>query len=91
MRKILSLRNEETRLDLPFYFKLFKEAEDHIRAKILGSPDTKWNDRDFVAAIEYLLRRIREHLSEISRLLEKYAETEASRDSLGRIEWPIVA
>jgi hypothetical protein len=91
MRKILQLRNEETRLDLPFHFKLFKEAEEHLRAKVLGNPDAQWSDKDFVAAIEYLLRKVREHLSEITRLLEKYADKHAARDAQGRIEWPIVA
>jgi hypothetical protein len=91
MRKILQLRNEETRLDLPFHFKLFKEAEEHLRAKVLGNPDAQWGDKDFVAAIEYLLRKVREHLSEITRLLEKYADKHAARDAQGRIEWPIVA
>ena len=91
MRKILALKNEETRLDLTFHYTLFKEAEEHIRSRVLGTPDATWNDRDFVAAINYLLAKVREHLFEIARLLQKYVDGDAARDSDGRVEWPIVA
>lgn len=107
MRKILHLRNEETKLDLMFHYQLYKETELHLRKRILGAPTATWEDADFSPAILYLLGKAREHLTEIARLLRKYVEgytpksalidgapareVRASRDAAGRVEWPIVA
>lgn len=74
MRKILLLRNEETKLELMFYYKLYKETENHLRDRILGVPTATWDDQDFCPAVLYLLDKAREHLTDISRLLKKYVD-----------------
>ena len=73
MKKILNLRNEETKLDLLFHYQLFRELDEHVRSRILGQPNSCWADDSFSATIAELLRRARKELSEISRLLRKYA------------------
>jgi aspartate aminotransferase-like enzyme len=100
MRKILTLRSEETKLDLLYHFQLFKETEIHLRNRVLSNPHAVWQDDSFSATIEDLLARARMHLGQMEVLLWKYAnpssstdrlEYSASRDKEGRVEWPIVA
>ena len=100
MRKILTLRSEETKLDLLYHFQLFKETEIHLRNRVLSNPHAVWQDDSFSATIEDLLARARMHLGQMESLLRKYAnpsshadrlEYSASRDKEGRVEWPIVA
>jgi hypothetical protein len=96
MQKILSLKDEETRLDIIFHYELFRDVERHIRRRLHVEPSAQWSEDSNSAAISLLLKTAKEQLVQLCHLLNKYVRGDdvncrATFDKEGRVSWPIVA